>query len=114
MEAHRSMNNEHFDILDKKIDKLDSHLEKITERLGSIDETQIKQEEALKYHIKRTDLLENIVQKNEEEVEKKLASVEKKLEPITKHIDYVQGGLKLLAGLGLILGILASIQKLFF
>lgn len=56
--------------IEDKVDRLDQHL-------GSIDKTLIEQHESLKYHIKRTDLLETAVaplvtERNERKGSKKL------------------------------------------
>lgn len=69
-------------------------LDKLDDRLDSVDKTLVKQEANLGEHMRRTALLEE------------------DLKPIKKHVGHVEGGLKLLGILSLILGILFSIGKL--
>lgn len=82
------------DIL-KKVDKLDS-------RLDDIDKTLVKQHESLKHHIYRTDL-----------AEKRLEHIESAMEPIRAHVHRMDGALKFLGVLSLLLGIVFGIFKLF-
>jgi hypothetical protein len=72
------------------IDKLD----KLDEKLGSMDNTLIRQEEQLAYHIKRTDLLEQ------------------KLEPVETHVKRVDGAGKLLGILAIIVGIVGTLYAI--
>lgn len=74
-------------ILDK-VDSLDNHLD-------NINQTLVKQEEQLAYHIHRTNLLE------------------KKIEPIDAHVKQVNGGLKLLGIISVVVGIVAAVLGLF-
>lgn len=77
----------HLDRIEKKVDKLD-------ERLDSAEKVAIKQEINLAEHMKRSDLLE------------------KKLEPVENHVKYMNGALKGLAIVSLIVGVVAGILKL--
>ena len=66
-----------LNIIINQLDKLDS-------RLDSVDKTLVKQEENLKEHMRRTDLLEkqhNSMQKN----------IHEELEPIKNHVNQVKG-----------------------
>ena len=63
--------------------------------LTRLSEVTLKQEENLKEHMRRTDLLE------------------KKLEPVERHVYMVNGGVKLIALLGAIVGLLAGIKGLY-
>jgi uncharacterized protein (UPF0305 family) len=60
------------------MDKLESKLDKLTDSIADIRETQVRMEADLKYHIKRTDLLEGHVEKLEEQVEKNAQSMSTK------------------------------------
>lgn len=68
--------------IEKKVDKVE-------ERLGSIDVTLVKQEENLKEHMRRTELLENQHQLFQDQ-----------LEPIKSHVDQIKGAGRLIAILG--------------
>jgi len=69
--------------------------------LASVDITLVKQEESLKHHIYRTGL-----------AEKRLQHIEDGLEPIKAHVSRVDGGLKMLGILSLVLGIIATGLKI--
>ena len=82
--------NSKKDPLERVLEKLD----KLDDRLDSVDKTLVKQEENLKEHIRRTELLEE------------------ELKPIKKHIGHMEGALKLFGGIGLLLGIVTGILKI--
>lgn len=84
-----------------KIEKIDGKIDILDSRLDKIDNTLVKQNADLVYHIKRTTLLEDHVK-----------LVEKSIVPIKTHVDRVDGALKLLGLLSLILGIVGTILKL--
>lgn len=75
---------EHLEKLESKIDKLD-------ERLDSIDKTLVKQEVNLQLHMKRSDALES------------------QIKPIQAHVLKVEGALKALGILALLVGIASGI-----
>lgn len=64
---------------DDRFDKIDIKLEKIDGRLCDIHTTQVEQAKDLKYHIERTDALQNIVT------------------PLNQRYQQVIGAIKLLA-----------------
>ena len=72
--------------------KLDSKVDKISERLNSVDVTLAQQHESLDTHIKRTEILEE------------------KLEPVEKHVAMMNGALKLLGIIGVLVGILEGLS----
>jgi hypothetical protein len=74
--------------------RLDTYLERIAERLTSMDITLAKQSVLLDEHIKRTNLLEE------------------QIRPIQKHVAMVNGALKALGVLALILGIVEAIARI--
>ena len=78
-----------FEVVFKKLDQLDS-------RLDSIDVTLARQEENLKEHMRRTDLLEN------------------EMRPIQKHVAQWEGGLKILGFVSIAISILLGILKIFY
>lgn len=79
----------------KKLDKLDN-------RLDNVDKTLAAQHESLKHHIYRTKL-----------AEKRLEHIENNLEPIKAHVNRMDGALKFLGVLSLVLGVIISILKIF-
>jgi hypothetical protein len=68
-------------------DKLIEHLQNIDSSLHAIDKTLIKQEENLKEHMRRTELLEA------------------DLKPIKKHVSMIQGAGSLIVFISIIGGI---------
>ena len=67
-----------MDSSDKKLVRIESKIDQLVDRMGSIDVTLGKQHESLRDHIRRTELLEKIV------------------EPIEKHVIMINGFIKLL------------------
>ena len=81
--------------LDKVDEKIDTKFDKVEFRLDSVDRTLIKQEANLGEHMRRTELLELEVA------------------PIKKHVVMVQGVLKFIGVVSLIVGIATGIASLF-
>ena len=79
------MDNNSWNRLEGKIDRLDM-------RLDAIDITLVKQNEQLAYHIKRTNLLETQVQ------------------PVVDHVTFVKVLVKALGVLALVVGILKALS----
>jgi len=67
-----------FDLLNDKVDVLGEKLDKAVDRLISIDKTLVINTEQLSYHIKRTTLLEESLDKLRNDVE-----------PVEKHVDRI-------------------------
>jgi septation ring formation regulator EzrA len=88
-------------INDARIDKFEQRLDKISESVHSIDKTLAEQHISLKEHIRRTEL-----------AEKSIEAVRKEIKPLSAHVQRVDGGLRLLGLVTLILGIWAGLQKL--
>lgn len=61
-----------------KLLRIENKIDKMSDRIGSIDVTLASQHESLKEHIRRTELLEKVV------------------EPIQKHVIILNGAMKLL------------------
>lgn len=74
---------------------LDEKVEHIIEVIHNIDKTLDRNTASLELHMKRTDLLE------------------KKLEPVEKHVAAMNGAFKLLGVLSLLVGMFATIYKVF-
>lgn len=88
--------------------KLDDKVEKLDSRLDSVDQTLIKQEGNLEHHIYRTQLAEENIKLVREEVHQTRES----LEPIKKHVAYMEGALKAVGLIGVLLGILTAVIKI--
>lgn len=84
-----------------QLSKMDSKLDKIQEHLASVDVTLAKQEVSLTEHVKRSTLLEENV--------KMLRS---EFTPIQKHVIVVNGVLRLLSLIGLLITIVIGIKTL--
>lgn len=82
-------------IVIKKLDKIEDKVDKLDGRLDSAEKVAVKQEANLAEHMRRTELLEN------------------DLKPVKKHVAMVNGGLKLLGIISLIIGIIAGLMKIF-
>lgn len=91
----KTNNNTKVDLIITVLDKLENKMDQVDGRLNSMDKTLVKQEENLKEHIRRTEILEN------------------ELKPIKKHVSHIEGGLKLLGALATIAGLLSGLAKLF-
>lgn len=66
-------------------------LEGMDKRLDSIDITLVKQAKDLEYHIKRTDLLQDEVK------------------PIKEHVTLVTTGIKIIMGMGALIGFIVGV-----
>ncbi len=78
---------------DRKLDRIESKIDKLTDRIGSIDVTLASQHESLKEHIRRTELLETDVA------------------PIKRHVAMIQGVLKFIMLLSVLVGIVTALTK---
>ena len=74
--------------------RLEDKIDKIGERMGNIDVTLAKQSIILEEHVKRTNLLEG------------------KLAPVEKHVIMVNGVLKFLGLVAILIGILEGTLKI--
>lgn len=79
---------------DRRLERIEKKLDDQNDHLSSIDKTLVAQHESLKEHIKRTALLEADIK------------------PIRRHVYMVQGAGALIALLGVLMGILASLGAL--
>lgn len=82
-----------------------SQLDKLDERLDSVDKTLIRQEENLREHMRRTDLLE----KQHESLQKNMHD---ELNPIKSHIQQVKGMSKIiLIAIPLLASLIGAVYK---
>lgn len=87
--------------LDKIEDKIERKFDGVEVRLDSVDKTLVKQEENLKEHMKRSDLLEQ-----------SQGDLEKAIKPILNIYTVAWGITKIVGAIGIIISILLSILKL--
>ena len=81
---------------------LEERLDAVQADLTQIKIVQAEQAKDITHHIKRSDLLEAWVQ-----------DIQNDVKPLETHVAYVRGGLKLLGLVGLLVGIVAGLAKLF-
>ncbi len=81
-------------------------VENVDQRLISIDKTLDRNTTQLEVHIKRSDQLEAIVTSLKDKTEAEL-------KPITKHVNMIEGALKLLGVLSVVIGLMSGLAKLF-
>jgi chromosome segregation ATPase len=83
------------------VDRLLNKLDQLDERLHSIDVTLAKQEVNLQEHMRRTELLEAEVN-----------DVRASIEPVQDHVKIVNGILKFIGFLALLVGLATGLLKL--
>lgn len=79
---------------DQRIARIEDKVDDVQRTVGSINVTLAAQHESLKEHMRRTQLLEDAVG------------------PITKHVSHVEGGLKLLGVLTVLVGVITGVFEL--
>lgn len=80
---------------DKRLTRIEEKLDDTNDHLASIDITLGAQHISLKEHIRRT------------------TNIEEELKPIKRHVDMMNGALKLLAIIAMVLGIVEGILVLY-
>ena len=90
------------DDIKDKLNSIDRKLGKLDNRVDEIDKTLVQQHESLKMHIYRTDL-----------AEKRIEQIDAGLEPVKAHVARMDGALKFVGILGVILGIISGVLRLF-
>ena len=83
-----------IDIIINKFESIDQNLVRVEERLNGMDKTLVKQEENLKEHMKRSDMLEA------------------QLEPVKRHVSLVESVFKIVGAIGVLVAIAAGIVKI--
>ena len=92
--------------MEKELEKINEKLDKLTDDIVDVKVILAKQEENIKHHIKRTDLLE-------ENVEILRDEMRKDLRPIKKHVQSVGNLLKFVGATGALLLFLKEIGIFF-
>jgi hypothetical protein len=77
-----------------KIDRIETKIDSITDKIEVINQTLIEQHESLKYHIRRTDILEGQVV------------------PLVRHDTMLRAVVVLITYLGITLGILEALVRM--
>lgn len=90
--------------MDKQIERILDKLEKIDDKIADIDRTLVKNTESLQEHMRRTNLLEQHLNKQDQ-----------KLEPVFKHVDRVGFIVSILKWIGFsgVLGIIGYSIKFY-
>lgn len=89
--------------IDSLRDRIEKNHEETDYRLDNIEKVMLIQENNLEKHMQRSEHLENIVETLQQ----------KDLKPIMKHVAMVEGALKLLGILGILVSIFGAVIKLF-
>ncbi len=92
-----------IDLIKNLEDKIDAQHKDVDNRLDAIEKVTLLQERNLDEHMKRSDNLEKLISRLEE----------KDLKPVVRHVAMVEGGLKLLGVIGIVVGIAGGLAKLF-
>lgn len=66
----------------------------------------------LQYHVKRTNLLEELVNDNKDEVHALLKKIDAEIQPVKSHVALVNSVLKMLGALSVLVGIISGILKI--
>lgn len=94
IEGHNSNIEDRIENIEKKTDKLDTRLDKI-------DVTLVGQAHDIQHHIYRTEISET-----------RLKHIEDNMEPIKAHVNRLEGSLKFIGIISLVLTIIGSALKL--
>lgn len=75
--------------------RVEDKLDKVADDISQINATLVGQAADIKYHIKRTDMLEA------------------KIQPIEKHMIMINGALKFAGGIALFIGVIEGLLRIF-
>lgn len=100
--------NELHEIIIQSLNRLEDKVDKIQEDTQDIKITQTKNTSDIEYHIKRTDLLESIVNRSDEERGKKLNELEVQVRKFGRLDDRVKYTIALVSAIGAMLLFLKS------
>ena len=93
-------------------DRLLSKQEQMADDISEIKVILARQEESLRFHIKRTELAEEAIQINRAQLDASLKQLDIDLLPVKKHVDLVNAGFKIVSGLGVLVAIIVGIIKI--
>lgn len=102
--------------LNKKIDEviaaIESFAKETDDRLKSLEIVSTKQEINLKEHMKRSDQLEELLNREGSKREKIEDKIEKHMEKSNRHISMIEGGLKFFGVFATLVAIVVGLFKL--
>lgn len=100
---------EFFNILSDKIDKVAEKQDKIYDEILIIKVTEVKHAASLEEHMRRTELAEKAIEKlSASDIE-----IYKVIEPVQKHVTMIQGVVKFIGLIGVLVGIIVGLAKIF-
>lgn len=79
---------------DRRLERIEAKLDDLVERQGEMNVTLEKQHQSLRDHMRRTQLLEN------------------EIKPVKKHVAMVEGALKLVGLISLLVGIYLGVRSI--
>ena len=85
-----------------QFDKLCDTVSKMDNRLDEIEKTLVAQHESIKHHIYRTTISE-----------KRLERIEEEMKPVKKHVAHVEGALKFMGILSILLSVIFGFYRFF-
>ena len=91
---------------------LSSKLDRIADDITDIKVTAAKQEENLKEHMRRTAAAEEAILLARKEASLKAAALESELKPVKDHVTMVNGVLKFIGLIAVLLGIALTIKQI--
>lgn len=100
--------------LDKILDVLGDHLDTNKRAVQEIKESQVRMEDDLRYHIKRTDLLEQKLNNDVGQIKDELAPIKDHVEWFKSLPDKIIKLSKVIAALGVIGGAITVFVHLYF
>ena len=103
------MTKRQYDLLleqqNKMHDQLMAIYNDLDSRLDSVEKVLILQEENLKVHMKRSENLEELLDRHKEEYKTDQKETANEIKPLRTHVNMVEGGLKLLGGISIHVGV---------
>lgn len=91
--------------MDEKFQRLENKVDKISENVSSMDKNLAIYNEQLKIHIEGTE-------QNRESIKFLQTKIEAEFKPVNKHINMVEGALKFIGAVAVLVGVVVSILKL--
>lgn len=98
--------------MSEDLKEIKEQLKTVIQAQSQMNETLIRQEENIKHHIYRTDLAEDNLKALWQFTMSNLKEIRLSIEPIKKHVAMIEGVLKFLGVVSLVVGIAAGIVKI--
>jgi hypothetical protein len=99
-----------------RLDSFEASVRSLDTKVGDLVSVTVKQEENLKEHMRRSDLLEERIKEEAAAREKIEESIDSRLKPVEKHVNFVDVTIKLATALVLstvaILGLIEGFARL--